>query len=85
MISIRKLLLREVENRTCAAKFIQHAKQPTQNSFGFSARKGNFLFTNYFNLTTTIMVIINRNEYASVNSSAGCNALREMLSRHNAC
>lgn len=49
----------------------------------FSARKGNFLLTNHFNLATTIMVIMNRNEYTPADSSTRCNALGEILPEHN--
>lgn len=36
----------------------------------FCTKRHNFLFANYFNLTTKIMIIISRNKYASVNT--GC-------------
>lgn len=89
--SIRKLLLRDVENRTCGGE-VYAAHKITYAKFRYPSRASAFLHeeaisfpANHFNLATTITVIANRSEYTPANSSAGCKPLGEMLSVYNAC
>lgn len=87
--SIRKLLLRDVENRMYGGE-VYAVHKTTYAKFQYPSRASAFLHeeaisypANHFNLTTTITVIANRNEYTPANS--GCNSLGEMLSVYNAC
>lgn len=89
--SIRKLLRNDVENRTNDRE-VYTAHKTTYAKFRYPSHESTFLHeeavsfpANYFNLTTTITVIVNRNKYTLANSSAGCNPSGEMLSVYNAC